>query len=82
MSTVEKGNVTLGGFLLGAAVGAVVGAGVALLFAPKSGKETREWIGTKSREVKHRVGEAIDRTKEALRQEATTIAGRLETPKH
>jgi gas vesicle protein len=82
MSTLEKGNITLGGFLVGAAVGAVVGAGVALLFAPKSGKETREWIGAKSREVKARVGDAVVRTKEALRHEAAELAANLEAPKH
>ena len=42
MNNVEKGHVTLSGFLVGAAVGAAVGAGVALLLAPRSGKETRE----------------------------------------
>ena len=52
MSNMEKGHVTLSGFLAGAAVGAVVGAGVALLLAPKSGKETREWLGAKSSQVR------------------------------
>jgi gas vesicle protein len=82
MSTIEKGQITLGGFLAGAAVGAVVGAGVALLFAPKTGKETRALIAGKTREVKARVGEAFDRTKEALRHEAAEIAGTLGTPRH
>jgi gas vesicle protein len=82
MSTLEKGNVTLSGFLVGAAVGAVVGAGVALLFAPKTGKDTRAWIGAKSREVKTRVGDAVVRTKEAIRHEAAAIAGNLDAPKH
>ena len=82
MSTLEKGQVTLGGFLVGAAVGAVVGAGVALLFAPKTGRETRALIAGKTREVKARVGEAFDRTKEALRHEAAEIAGKLSTPQH
>ena len=82
MSTMEKGNITMGGFLLGAAVGAVVGAGVALLFAPKSGKETREWLGAKTREVKSRVGDAFERTKEAVVHEAKVLASTIETPRH
>lgn len=82
MSTLEKGNITMGGFLVGAAVGAVVGAGVALLLAPKSGKETREWLGAKTREVKGRVGIALDRTKEAVAREAKVLASTLETPRH
>ena len=82
MSTLEKGQVTLGGFLVGAAVGAVVGAGVALLFAPKTGKDTRAWIGAKSREVKARVGDAVMRAKEAVRHESAAIASNLDAPKH
>lgn len=82
MSTIEKGNVTLSGFLVGAAVGAVVGAGVALLLAPKSGKETREWLAVKRREAKSRFGDAIERTKAAVRHEAQAIASSLDTPKH
>ena len=82
MNTMEKGNVTVSGFLVGAAVGAVVGAGVALLLAPTSGKETREWLGAKSRETKAKLGEAIERTKAAVRHEAQVIASTLETPRH
>jgi|MudIll2142460700_1097286.scaffolds.fasta_scaffold535868_1 gas vesicle protein len=35
-------------FALGVLVGAVIGGGLALLYAPKSGKETREYIRDKS----------------------------------
>ena len=82
MSNIDKGNVTLSGFLVGAAVGAVVGAGVALLLAPKSGKQTREWLGAKSTQVKGRLAEAVERTKSAVRHEAQVIASTLETPRH
>jgi gas vesicle protein len=82
MSNIEKGNVTLSGFLAGAAVGAVVGAGVALLLAPKTGKETREWLGVKTREAKGKLAEAVERTKAAVRHEAQVIASTLDTPRH
>jgi len=82
MSTMERGNITLSGFLVGAAVGAVVGAGVALLLAPKTGKETREWLGAKTSEVKGKLVEAVERTKAAVRHEAQVIASTLDTPKH
>ncbi len=82
MNNVEKGHVTLSGFLVGAAVGAAVGAGVALLLAPRSGKETREWLGAKTRETKGRLGEALERTKAAVRHEAQVIANTLESPRH
>jgi len=82
MSNMEKGHINLSGFLAGAAVGAVVGAGVALLLAPKSGRETREWLGAKSSQVKGRIAEAVERTKAAVRHEAQVIANTLDTPKH
>jgi gas vesicle protein len=57
-------------FLLGAIAGAVVGAGVALLVAPKSGAETREDLTagyTTLREtVARRYKEVADRANEAL----------------
>ncbi len=39
-----------GGILLSFIVGALTGAAVAILFAPRSGKETRELLGEKLRE--------------------------------
>ena len=45
-------------FLAGLAIGALVGAGVALLFAPQSGEETRRQV---SRKAKHLAREARDR---------------------
>jgi gas vesicle protein len=42
----RRGESILGAFLLGGVVGAVLG----LLFAPKSGKENREFISSKARE--------------------------------
>ena len=44
-------------FLAGLAIGALVGAGVALLFAPQSGEETRRQV---SRKAKHLAREARD----------------------
>jgi gas vesicle protein len=39
-----------GTVLLACLVGAVAGAAVALLYAPVSGRETREYLGDKARE--------------------------------
>ena len=39
-----------GTILLAFLVGAVAGAAVALLYAPASGRETREYLGDKARE--------------------------------
>ena len=49
-------------FLAGLAIGALVGAGVALLFAPQSGSDTRRAV---SRRAKHLAREARDRYDDA-----------------
>lgn len=51
--------------LVAAVVGAAVGAVVALLMAPASGKETRGWLVDKTREVKDKTTSAIERGKDA-----------------
>ena len=48
-------------FLFGAAVGAAVGASVALLYAPNSGRETRDQIVAKAKGLKDSASEWKDR---------------------
>jgi len=47
-------------FGAGVALGAMIGAGAALLFAPQSGEETREILSERARDVRGRIGERID----------------------
>lgn len=49
-----------GGLMVAFVVGALTGAAVALLFAPASGEETREFLGQKAREGKAKAREAVD----------------------
>ena len=44
-------------FMLGVLTGAFVGAGIALLFAPRSGQETRQQLGEQYRGLAERVGQ-------------------------
>jgi gas vesicle protein len=53
-----------GGVLFGAAIGAAVG----MLFAPKSGKETREAIAAKASEAQEKTQEMIEQTRERVEQ--------------
>jgi gas vesicle protein len=47
-----------GSVMLAFVLGAVAGAAVALLFAPATGEETREYIGRKARDSRDRVRDA------------------------
>jgi len=47
-------------FGAGIALGALIGAGAALLFAPQSGEEARELIGERARGFGSRIGDRID----------------------
>ena len=62
-----------GSILLAFILGAVSGAAVALLYAPASGRETREYLGEKARESKERANEAAERGKEIIKQGRETL---------
>lgn len=51
-------------FMLGIVTGALVGAGVALLFAPKTGTEMRAQLGEQYRGLADRVGEQTEHLRE------------------
>lgn len=62
-----------GSILLAFILGAVSGAAVALLYAPASGRETREYLGEKAREGRERAGKAAERGKEIINQGRETL---------
>lgn len=47
-------------FLEGVVLGAIIGAGAALLFAPQSGEQTREWL----KKVKDENQDVLDKAKD------------------
>ncbi len=67
-----------GGVLLAFVLGAISGAAVALLYAPTSGKETREYLGEKAREGRDRATEAADKGRQAVAQGRETLAHAIE----
>jgi gas vesicle protein len=77
MSDNNQGNGS--GILMAAVVGAAVGAGVALLFAPCSGKETRDWLAHRTGELKNRTANAFEQGKESIRRAAKEIGRDAET---
>lgn len=69
-------NDNSGSLMVAFVIGALTGAAVALLFAPASGEDTREFLGQKAREGKARVREsrehliaAVERGREAFERE-------------
>jgi len=65
-----------GGVMVAFVIGAVTGAALALLFAPASGEQTRDFLGEKAREGKAKVREgrehliaAVERGREAFERE-------------
>lgn len=74
-------------FALGVMAGAVIGAGVALLFAPKTGTEMRQQLGEQYRGLADRVGEttsglreSAQQLKERGRESLQRLAGQPERP--
>lgn len=75
----SEGNQGTGnGILMAAVVGAAVGAGIALLFAPCSGAETREWLAHRTREMKDRTTNAFEQGKESIRRVAKDLGRDVE----
>ena len=59
-------------------VGALTGAAVALLFAPASGEETREYLGQRARETKARAQQALDEGREFYNQQRQGVSSAIE----
>jgi gas vesicle protein len=64
--------------LLAFMVGALSGAAAALLFAPASGEETREYLGQKAREGRARAREAVDQGREVYAHQRETVASAVD----
>ena len=71
-------GVGAGSVLLAFIAGAVTGAAVALLFAPASGEETREYLGERAREGRERAAEAARQGREVLNRQRDTIASAID----
>ena len=67
-----------GSVLVAFLVGALTGAAVALLYAPKSGRETRDYLGEKAREGRVRAADAAAKGREAVNQGRETITTAIE----
>ena len=78
MSDIDQAN---GKHIMVAAVVATVGAGIALLFAPRSGSETRAWLADRSRRIKDQTTSALDKGKATFNRAVKEFGGDGEDPK-
>jgi len=61
-------------FVLGLFVGAAVGAAVAILYAPQSGPETRDFLKQRAGDLKDKSTAALDTAKEKVKDVAGNVA--------
>jgi gas vesicle protein len=67
-----------GTVMLAFLVGVLTGAAVALLFAPASGEETREYLGQKAREGRARAREAVEQGRDVYLRQRDNLTGAIE----
>jgi gas vesicle protein len=70
-----------GSIVLAFLLGAVSGAAAALLFAPATGRETREYLSDRAREGRDRAAEAAQKGREAFSQSRETLTSAIERGK-
>ena len=76
MANDESGGA--GSILLAFILGAVSGAAVALLYAPQSGRETREYLNERANEARVGAAEAAAKGREAINQGRETLTTAIE----
>ena len=67
-----------GSILLAFILGAVSGAAVALLYAPATGRETREYLGDRAAEARAKAAEAAAKGREAIKEGRETLNTAIE----
>lgn len=67
-----------GSVLLAFVLGAVSGAAVALLYAPATGRETRELLAERAREARERAEAAAEKGREIVDEGRETITNAIE----
>ena len=70
---------TIGFLMLALAVGATVGASVALLYAPQSGRVTRATLHTKGLQLQERIGDGYKMTRNQVVQKIDDLANEVQT---
>ena len=67
-----------GSLMVAFVIGALTGAAVALLFAPATGEETREFLGQKAREGRDKARDAVDQGRDYYRSQRENLVTAVE----
>lgn len=67
-----------GGLLVAFVAGAIAGAAVALLFAPATGEETREYLGQRAREGRDRAADVARQGREMFNEQRENLSTAFE----
>ncbi len=70
-----------GGYLASFVLGAAIGAGLALLYAPRSGKETRQLLAEKGRTVQGKLSDTVEDAKGFVRAKQAELHAAFEAGK-
>jgi len=68
----------IGGFAAGVVFGAMLGAGIALMFAPESGDGTRRRLRRRLERLREEAGEGLERARTAARRDLERRRRRVE----
>lgn len=71
----KNNNAMVGALMLVA--GGIIGAGVALLFAPQSGERTRRDITRYAKKTKHKVEDVVDELTDSISDMADTVGDKV-----
>jgi gas vesicle protein len=63
------------------AVGVLIGAGVALLYAPRSGKDTRKLLAKKAKQLRGKAEETIADAQEFIKDRKADLVSAIDTGK-
>jgi gas vesicle protein len=61
------------------AVGALIGAGIALLYAPQSGKETRKLLAKKAKLLRDKAQDTIENAQELIKDGKAHLAAAFDS---
>ncbi len=81
MAENNSNHVPVGGYLAALAIGAALGAGIALLYAPRSGKETRALLAEKGHDLKDKADDLLQEAKDFVQAKKGEITAAVEAGK-